>query len=121
MVVVDNCCHVRNFIVKAMPEICVLLDVYHFLMRSVLFVCRDRFVTDAVFGRYLATIINGTKNPHRAQVANDISGSILKKKANGKGGSAEYWTKEEQAKRLSDVYQKWSEKGNVWSAASAKV
>jgi len=71
--------------------------------------------------RYLTTIINGTKNPYRAQVANDISSSILKKKANGKGGIAEYWNKEEQERRLTDVYQKWSEKGHVWSAASAKV
>ena len=33
MVVVDNCCHVRNAIKKALPKTLIVLDVYHFLMR----------------------------------------------------------------------------------------
>ena len=33
MLVVDNCCHVRGNVTQAMPQICVLLDVYHFMMR----------------------------------------------------------------------------------------
>jgi hypothetical protein len=33
MMVVDNCCHVRNEILKWFPDIVVVLDVYHFLMR----------------------------------------------------------------------------------------
>jgi hypothetical protein len=33
MATVDNCCHVRSEILKAFPDICVLLDFYHFLMR----------------------------------------------------------------------------------------
>jgi len=124
MLVVDNCCHVRNAVLRAIPTICVLLDVYHFLMRpppvSLLVVIASS-PNSPLAVRYLGTIKNGTKNPYRAQVANDISSSILKKKANGKGGRAEYWSKEEQTKRLTDVYQKWSKTGNVWSAASAKV
>jgi hypothetical protein len=33
MVVVDNCCQVRNAIVKAIPTASVVLDVYHFMKR----------------------------------------------------------------------------------------
>jgi hypothetical protein len=33
MIVVDNCCHVRGEIRKSFPDIAVVLDVYHFLMR----------------------------------------------------------------------------------------
>jgi hypothetical protein len=33
MVVVDNCCQVRSQLTKAMPDIRVVLDVHHFLMR----------------------------------------------------------------------------------------
>lgn len=33
MVVVDNCCQMRNAIQKAIPSICVVLDVYHFQRR----------------------------------------------------------------------------------------
>lgn len=33
MVIVDNCCHVRSSIVKALPEVDVVLDVWHFLAR----------------------------------------------------------------------------------------
>jgi hypothetical protein len=35
MVVVDNCCIVQNHIVKALPGSEVVLDVYHFIARSV--------------------------------------------------------------------------------------
>lgn len=32
--VVDNCCDVRNFLVRGIPDLEVVLDVYHFMMRS---------------------------------------------------------------------------------------
>ena len=35
MAVVDNCCAVRNQLQKAMPDLQVVLDFYHFLMRYV--------------------------------------------------------------------------------------
>jgi hypothetical protein len=35
MAVVDNCCAVRNKLQKAMPDLQVVLDFYHFLMRYV--------------------------------------------------------------------------------------
>ena len=35
IMVVDNCCHVRNEVCKCFPDIAVVLDVYHFLKRSV--------------------------------------------------------------------------------------
>jgi hypothetical protein len=35
MVVVDNCCTVKNYIIKALPEANVCLDVFHFINRSV--------------------------------------------------------------------------------------
>ncbi|EDR02023.1 uncharacterized protein LACBIDRAFT_332792 [Laccaria bicolor S238N-H82] len=85
-----------------MPQIRVLLDVYHFMMR------------------YLAVVLNGTRNPYRSQVAQDIWDVILKKPA-GKDGSAEYWGQEEQSKRLCLAYEKWDATGKVWSASAAKV
>lgn len=33
--VVDNCCSVRSFLVRGIPDLEVVLDVYHFMMRSV--------------------------------------------------------------------------------------
>jgi len=33
MLVVDNCCHIWGNVTQAMPQICVLLDVYHFMMK----------------------------------------------------------------------------------------
>lgn len=35
LAVVDNCCTVRNHLVAAMPDLCVVLDVFHFQKRSV--------------------------------------------------------------------------------------
>lgn len=35
MLIADNCCHVRSAIMKVLPLILVLLDVFHFKMRSV--------------------------------------------------------------------------------------
>ena len=70
--------------------------------------------------RFLAVIINGTKNPHRAEVASDITDAILKKRAaNGKG--AEYWSKEEQISKLEAAFEKWRRRSGVWSAAAAQV
>lgn len=33
MAIVDNCCHVKNAFRRVFPDIAVLLDVWHFLMR----------------------------------------------------------------------------------------
>ncbi|KAH9001852.1 hypothetical protein EDB86DRAFT_3242137 [Lactarius hatsudake] len=49
--------------------------------------------------RFLAVIINGTKNPHRAEVAKDITDAILKKRAANRKGT-KYWTKEEQVRKV---------------------
>lgn len=63
---------------------------------------------------------DGTRNPHRSEVAKDIRDSIMIKPAN-KDGCAKYWTKEEQAVKLAAAYNKWSKVGTVWSAAAYKV
>ncbi|KAH9940973.1 hypothetical protein B0H21DRAFT_697284 [Amylocystis lapponica] len=102
MVVVDNCCHVRSAIVKAFPDIKVVLDVWHFMMR------------------YLACVINGTRNPLRSAVAQDLVDAILKSKAD-KHNLATYWSQAEQERRLSAAFEKWSSNGNVWAAAAAKT
>ncbi|KAH9939540.1 hypothetical protein B0H21DRAFT_698307, partial [Amylocystis lapponica] len=102
MVVVDNCCHVRSAIVKAFPDIKVVLDVWHFMMR------------------YLICVMNGTRNPLRGAVAHDLSDAILKSKAD-KHNLATYWSQSEQEQRLIAVYDKWSSNGNVWTAAAAKT
>jgi hypothetical protein len=66
------------------------------------------------------TVINGAKNPFRGAVAKDIVDAILYTKA-GKGVSAQYRDREEQSRKLKEMYNKWHEKGNVWSAAAPKV
>ncbi|KAL6303302.1 hypothetical protein BKA93DRAFT_818125 [Sparassis latifolia] len=94
MAVADNCCFVRAAVKKPMPEISVVLDVWHFMKR------------------YLICVNNGTKNPYRQDVARDIIDAILKTPADNK---------EQQEKRLMEAYEKWEEKGGVWSAAAAKA
>ncbi|KAK7679209.1 hypothetical protein QCA50_017787 [Cerrena zonata] len=98
----DNCCHIRSAILKALPETRVLLDVFHFI------------------ARYTVTVLNGSKNPHRGEVAQDIRDAIIKKGAQ-KGASATYWSRRDQVIRLEAAYKKWSLFGGVWSAAAAKV
>ncbi|RDX47536.1 hypothetical protein OH76DRAFT_1456744 [Lentinus brumalis] len=104
MFVADNCCHVRSAIQKVFPGAHVCLDVYHLL------------------GRYLAVVLNGTKNPYRGEVAKDVVDSILKNRA-GKDGHrhARYYNRTEQEHRLKEMYEKWARKGGVWSFAAAKV
>ncbi|OBZ68323.1 hypothetical protein A0H81_11830 [Grifola frondosa] len=102
MAVVDNCCHVRNAIQREFPEISVVLDVWHFMMR------------------YLICISGGTKNPKRAEVARDIVDAILKTTAD-KYNLAVYWSQEEQETRLIGAYEKWVRIGGVWTAAAEKT
>jgi hypothetical protein len=70
--------------------------------------------------RYLIVVINGVKNPYRRAVAKDVVDVILKSRAT-KGSTAQYWDRDEQSKRLTEMYNKWSVKGGVWSAAASKV
>lgn len=44
----------------------------------------------------------------------------MKERAQG-GKSAVYWSQSEQERRLCAVYEKWAQKGGIWSAASARV
>jgi hypothetical protein len=64
--------------------------------------------------------LDGTKNPHRGEVLLDIRDSIIREPA-GKKGPAKYWSKEEQDKKLTTAFDKWSSRGKVWSAAASKV
>ncbi|KAI1782042.1 hypothetical protein LXA43DRAFT_906966 [Ganoderma leucocontextum] len=98
----DNCCQVRNMALKVFPDIQVVQDVWHFLMR------------------YLICVKDGTKNPHWAEVANDIVDAILKAKA-ANGVPAIYHSQPEQERRLVEAFNKWKEHGDVWTAAAVKV
>ncbi|KAJ7037697.1 hypothetical protein C8F04DRAFT_1328715 [Mycena alexandri] len=102
MVTVDNCCHVRNFILGVFASIKVLLDVYHFIMR------------------YGAVILNGANNPHRGEVLKDIRDAVIKVPANN-DAPAQYWPQEEQKTRLAAAFDKWAIRGGVWSAAAHNV
>ncbi|PIL26811.1 hypothetical protein GSI_11072 [Ganoderma sinense ZZ0214-1] len=101
-VVVDNCCHFRNMILKVFPETAVLQDVWHLIMR------------------YMICVLGGTKNPHRREVAEDIAGAIIKTKAHD-GIPARYWSQEEQEERLVEAFKKWVVVGGVWNAAAEKA
>lgn len=70
--------------------------------------------------RYQVTIINKTTNPWYTLVGKEITEAILKERAQG-GKSALYWSQSEQERQLVDVYEKWAQKGGVWSAGSARV
>ncbi|KAA1480032.1 hypothetical protein DENSPDRAFT_905230, partial [Dentipellis sp. KUC8613] len=101
MAIVDNCCQVRQAIEDIFPEIVVLLDVWHFMMR------------------YMSCIVNGMKNPYRSAVSRDITDAILKTTAD-KLNRSEYWPQEEQERRLQEAYEKWYRIGNVWNADAAE-
>ncbi|KAJ7029100.1 hypothetical protein C8F04DRAFT_1188031 [Mycena alexandri] len=102
MITVNNCCQVAKDILKAFPDIQICLDVYHFMMQ------------------YLAAVLNGTNNPHRRELAADIRNAVLKNSAS-KGVLAQYWDQEEQESKMIAVYDKYSVKDGVWSAAAHAV
>ncbi|TFY51214.1 hypothetical protein EVG20_g11108 [Dentipellis fragilis] len=99
MAVADNCCHVRSAIQDIFPEIRVLLDIWHFLTR------------------YTICVMNGTKNPFHMAVAQDITNAIIKTRAD-KYNKTEYRSQEEQERHLQAAYDKYVEKGGVWTAAA---
>ncbi|KAJ7081765.1 hypothetical protein B0H15DRAFT_912554 [Mycena belliarum] len=102
MIVVDNCCQVEKEIHKALPGIQICLDIYHFMMR------------------YLAVVIGGMNNPHRGELAAAIRNAVLKNSAS-KGVIAQYWDKDDQKANMIAVYNKYCERGGVWSAAAHAV
>ncbi|KAF8178001.1 hypothetical protein BJ912DRAFT_1146430 [Pholiota molesta] len=100
-IIVDNCCQVRRFIREGLgADVIVNLDVYHFMICSV------------VFG--------GTKNKHRRHVLQDIRDAIIKTPAKA-NTPATYWIKAEQEIKITEAYNKWLQHGDVWSAAASKV
>ncbi|KAI1782147.1 hypothetical protein LXA43DRAFT_906615 [Ganoderma leucocontextum] len=115
----DNCCQVRNTAQKVFPELDVVQDVWHFLMRHVLF-CYNSGHDLMLVIRYVVCIKDGAKNPHRAEVANDIVDAILKVRA-ANGVPAMYRPQAEQEERLVQVYNKWKEQNGVWTAAASNV
>jgi hypothetical protein len=63
MLVADNCCQIEKEAHKAMPDIQICLDVYHFMMRYILIYSRAN--SDIIRSRYLAAIrrtIERTRN-----------------------------------------------------------
>ncbi|EGN93399.1 hypothetical protein SERLA73DRAFT_156341 [Serpula lacrymans var. lacrymans S7.3] len=64
MVIADNCCHIHSAVLRVMPDAQLGLNVFHPIMR------------------YLATIVNGTKNPFCTAVARELSNAIYKTRAN---------------------------------------
>jgi hypothetical protein len=70
--------------------------------------------------RYSAAIINGTKNPNRNEVLQDIRDAIIRKPA-GKEGPATYWSRKDQEERLVSAFNRWAEHGDVWAVAATKV
>lgn len=77
-------------------------------------------LTCLIHYRYLVVVLNGTKNPHRSGVAKDIRDAILKAGSTPES-PAKYWSKEEQAVKLTAAYEKWEKVPGVWSAAAQKV
>ncbi|KAF8973794.1 hypothetical protein BDZ97DRAFT_1751761 [Flammula alnicola] len=102
-VIVDNCCQVRRYVREGLgDETAIVLDVYHFIMR------------------YGAAIYGGTKNAHRREVLLDIRNAIIKSPAKP-NQPATYWEQSQQETRIVEAYDKWVQRGGVWSAAASKV
>ena len=70
--------------------------------------------------RYLLVIFNATKNPRYQEVARDIVDALLVSRASS-ARPAIYRPHDEQERRLEAVYKKYSDLGDVWSAAAPKV
>ncbi|KAJ3476001.1 hypothetical protein NLI96_g11459 [Meripilus lineatus] len=101
-VISDDCCKSRSSILLALSDTSVFLDIFHCI------------------ARYTAVILGGCKNRLRGIVSRDIRDSLLKEGATPER-PALYWSKEEQGVKLEAVFQKWSRRGGVWSAAAPKV
>ena len=71
--------------------------------------------------RYMATILGGSKNPHRVAVMSDVTNAILKQHASESERGAKYWDQVEQEQRLVAAYDKWALNRTVWSVASEKA
>ena len=123
MVIVDNCCHVRPAILKALPNTRVVLDFFHYRQRYVPTtpISAARTGPDDVLARsYLLTVLNGTRNPYYKTVSQDIAEAIYEARAEG-GKPAKYRAQTEQIRRMEDMYLKYNKLGTVWSVASTKV
>jgi len=70
--------------------------------------------------RYAAVVLNGTKNPHRSEVLRDIRDAVIRTPS-GKDGPAKYWGKKDQEERLIAAFDRWAERGEVWSTTAPKV
>ncbi|PIL34267.1 hypothetical protein GSI_03978 [Ganoderma sinense ZZ0214-1] len=92
VVVSDNCCKVANAITTHFPDAHIALDVWH------------------VLRRYMGCVLGGRGNGSRTEIANDITGAVLKTRAD-KYNPAVYWSSAEQEVRLEGVYNKWAKEG----------
>ena len=70
--------------------------------------------------RYLAVIVDGTRNPCRVLVARDITAAILKNPASATG-PAEHFDSADRVKNMDAMFLKWEVHGSVWSMAATKV
>ncbi|TRM55405.1 hypothetical protein BD626DRAFT_469578 [Schizophyllum amplum] len=100
--VVDNCCTVGAHIKEVFPDAHIALDIWHFLMR------------------YLAVIVDGTRNPNRVHVAHDITNALMKTKASD-GVPATYFDCADQVMHMENMFAKWDAKGGVWNSSAAKA
>ncbi|PIL32659.1 hypothetical protein GSI_05363 [Ganoderma sinense ZZ0214-1] len=105
VVVADNCCKVANAITTHFPDAHIALDVWHVLRRSVVF--------------NWTHMIGGRGNGSRSEIANDITGAVLKTRAD-KYNPAVYWSSAEQEVRLEGVYNKWAKEG-AWTTTGTST
>lgn len=121
VIIVDNCCTVRNHLQAAIPSAVVCNNIFHIIVRYVIRLTVRTMTKSIRCPRYLAVITNGARNPHRLEVAKDISSTLLKSTAStSPEWLAEYRSPDEQEKGLDLAFKKWVPKG-VWSPAASKV
>lgn len=70
--------------------------------------------------RYTVTIMGGSGNLFRKAISCDLRNAVLKRPAS-KDKPAEYWDQAQQEQRLVVVWEKWSLREGIWTAASFKV
>lgn len=68
----------------------------------------------------MVCVLRGSKNLHRAEVAEDISSAIIKTKAHD-GIPTCYWSQQEQEDQLVKAFDKWAAVGSIWSVAVEQV
>ncbi|KIJ28739.1 hypothetical protein M422DRAFT_118752, partial [Sphaerobolus stellatus SS14] len=98
---VDKCCEFRSAIQIVLPEMCVLIDLWH------------------LENRIMSTIPK--KSAFHKAVKQELSKALIQTPSKGKGEPTAYWPKKVQKENLEKLWTKYESLGGVWMAETAKT